>query len=110
MASYPGPKVHRVSRRKLGKGQHPQPVPASITATVETTTVHLAFDRPVIISGAIPYVTSTGVVDSQTIVDNQHVDLVCSTSQEDATWSIAGNCGAIATFQGGGNAPAGGTF
>ncbi len=110
MASFPGSKVHRTSRRQLGKGQHIQLTPVTITATAATTTITLTFSVPVIVSGNIPLVSSTGTFVSQTIVSPTEVQQTWSTSQAAATWSIAGGVPEIATFQGGGNAPAGGTF
>ncbi len=110
MASYPGAKVHRVKRTKLSKGQHVQIAPVTVTATASTTTITLTFSVPVIVSGNIPLVSSVGEFVSQTVVSPTEVQQVWSTSQATATWSIAGGVPQIATFQGGGNAPAGGTF
>ncbi len=110
MASYPGTKVHRAKRTKLSKGQHVQLPPVTITATASTVTITLTFSVPVIISGNIPLVSSTGTFVSQTVTSPTTVQQVWSTSQAAATWSIAGGVPQIATFQGGGNAPAGGTF
>jgi hypothetical protein len=110
MASFPTAKVHRVSRRKLGKGQHVQLPPVTITATASTTTITLTFSQPVVVAGIIPLVSNTGTFVSQTVVSQTVVQQVWSTSQAAATWSIAGGVPQIATFQGGGNAPAGGTF
>ncbi len=110
MASFPGAKIHRVSRRTLGKGQHVQLPPVTITATASTTTITLTFSAPVIISGTIPLASNTGTFVSQTVVSATQVQQVWSTSQATATWSIPAGCPQIATFQGGGNAAAGGTF
>ena len=110
MASFPSAKVHRVSRTKLGKGQHVQLPPVTIAATASTTTITLTFSVPVIVSGNIPLASSAGTFVSQTTVSPSEVRQVWSTSQAGATWSIAGGTPEIATFQGGGNAPAGGTF
>jgi len=110
MASFPGSKVHRVSRTKLGKGQHVQLAPVTITATASTTTITLTFSEAVVVSGDIPLVSSAGEFVSQTVVSDTEVQQVWSASQATATWSIAANCGAVATFWGGGNAAAGGTF
>lgn len=111
MASFPGPKVHRTARRKLGRGQHVQVPPVTITAVVSTTTVTLTFSVAVIVSGKINYVTSTGgPVVSQTQTNPTTVVLVLTATQASAVWSIAANDPAISTFQGGGNAAAGGTF
>ena len=93
MASYPGNKVHRTSRRRLGKGQHPQLPAVTITATAATVTVHLVFSAPVVVRGPIPYVTSSGAVSGQTVIDTTHVDLTCTESQAAAAWSIIAGCG-----------------
>ena len=110
MASFPGAKVHRMSRRKLGKGQHVQIPPCTITATASTVTITLNFSVPCVVSGNIPLVSSAGEFVSQEVISNVEVQQTWSASQATATWSIAANCGAITTFQGGGNAAAGGTF
>ena len=66
---------------------------------------------PVIVSGNIPLSLSAAqTLVSQTVVSTTEVQQTCSASQATATWSIAGGAPQIATFQGGGNAPAGGTF
>ena len=59
MASYPGAKVHRVSRRKLGRGQHVQLPSATVTAAAVTTTVTLTFSQSVVVGGPIPLVLGT---------------------------------------------------
>ena len=104
MASFPGAKVHRVSRRRLGKGQMPTRPAASITPTVSTVTVTLTFNVPVIVSGPIPLVTSAGgPIVSQTVVSPTVVNVVFTGSQAAATVSLIPNCGVISTYQGGGN-------
>lgn len=111
MASYPGAKVHRVSRRKLGRGQS-VPVPAAnVTATAATTTVTLVFDKPVVVSGVIPLVIATNpAFVSQTVVDSTHVTQTYATSCAAKAWSVAGGIPQVRTFQGGGLAAASGTF
>ena len=110
MASFPGSKIHRVSRRKLGRGQHVQLPAVTITAAAATETITLTFSVPVVVSGNIPLVSSTGVLVSQTQPSPTTVAQVWSTSQAAATWSIPAGVPEIATFQGGTNAAAGGTF
>lgn len=110
MASYPTSKVHRSSRRRLGKGQHVQLPAATITATVATDIVTLTFSVPVVVSGPIAYVTNTGTVLSQAQTSPTTVTITCSTTQATAVWSIAAADPNIRTYQGGGNAAAGGTF
>lgn len=110
MASYPSAKVHRVSRRKLGRGQHVQVPPVTIVPTVATTTVTLTFSQAVVVSGKIGYVGNTGPVLVQTQTSPTVVTLTFTGSQAAATYSIAANDPAIKTFQGGGNAAVSGTF
>jgi hypothetical protein len=110
MASFPTSKVHRPSRRKLGRGQHVQLPSVTITAGVSTDTVTLTFSVPVIVNGLISYVTNSGHVVTQTQVSPTSVTLLCSATQAAAVWTIAAGDPAISTFQGGTNAAAGGTF
>jgi hypothetical protein len=110
MPSYPSAKVHRVSRRQLGRGQHVQLPQAAIVATVATVTVTLTFSVPVIVSGRIGYVGNTGPVLTQTQTSPTVVALTFAATQAAATYSIAANDPAIKTFQGGGNAAVSGTF
>ena len=111
MASYPGAKVHRVSRRKLGKGQHVHVPAATVTATAETTTVTLVFSVPVVVSGVIPLTIVGGSpLVSQTVVDSMTVTQVYTSTVATKAWSIAAGIPQVATFQGGGLAAASGTF
>lgn len=110
MASFPGPKVHRVSRRQLGRGQHVQRAAVTITAAVATETVTLTFSAPVIINGPINYFGDAGPVLVQAQTSPTTVTLTFTATQATATWAIAANDPNIATFQGGSNAAAGGTF
>ena len=64
----------------------------------------------VVVAGIIPLVSSAGTFVSQSVVSQTVVHQTWSTTQAAATWSIPANCAEIATFQGGGNAAAGGTF
>lgn len=74
MASFPSSKVHRPSRRKLGRGQHAQVPPVACTPTFSTTTITLTFATPVIVSGTIPLTVLGGstfvsqAVSSPTVV------------------------------------------
>lgn len=104
MGAFPGPKVHRVSRRKLGKGQHVQVPPVNITATVSTVTVSLVFGQPVVINGPIVATSTAGTLQSQAVIDTTHVNLVFSTSQAAATVTIPAGQPTIRTSQGGTNA------
>jgi hypothetical protein len=111
MASFPGSKVHRVSRRKLGRGQHVQLPPVMITGAAATTTVTLTFSTPVVVSGNIPLTLSAGgPLLSQSQTSPTTVVQHYTSSAAGATWSIAAGLPMISTFQGGSNAAAGGTF
>ena len=111
MASFPGAKVHRVSRRRLGRGQSVQRPGATVTAAATTVTVTLTFDVPVIVSARIPLVIATNpAFVSQTVVSPTVVHQVYGSSCAGLAWSLAGNAAGIATFQGGGVAAAAGTF
>ena len=111
MASYPGSKVHRVSRRKLGKGQSAQRPSVTLTPTVSTVTVTLTGNVPFIVSGPIPLVTSGGgPIVSQVQTSPTTVNVVFTSTQAAATVSLVANCGAIQTLQGGGNSAFSVTF
>ncbi len=103
MASFPGAKTHRESRRKLGRGQTIQQPGANISATASTVTVTFTLDRPCVIDGIVPVTTSSGVFVSQHITSSTQFEQVYTLTQAAATISIDLNCGAIRTFQGGGN-------
>lgn len=72
--SYPGAKVHRVNRRKLGRGQYP--TVNAITTTISGTggVITLTFAQPVNVSGVIPIsIAGGGAFVSQTIVSSTSV-------------------------------------
>ena len=110
MASYPGAKVHRSSRRKLGRGQHVQLTPAAVMALCATTTITLTFNVPVIVSGDVDlHLSVGGPMLTQEQTSPTTVVQTYTSSAAGATWSI--DAGApVATFQGGGLAAASGTF
>ena len=111
MASFPSAKVHRVSRTKLGKGQHVQIPFVTVTVTAATNTATLTFSGPVVVDGNIPLVVAGGVtLVSQTQVSPTVFHQLFSGPLTGLAWSIAGGVPEVATFQGGGLAPASGTF
>lgn len=110
MASFPGSKVHRVSRRSLGRGQTVVKTQLVATPTVSTITVTIAFDRPVIVSGAIElHLSAGGPLVSHEQTSATSVTQVYTTSAAGADWSIDSDA-PVRTFQGGTVAPAAGTF
>lgn len=110
MASYPGAKVKRPNRLKLGRGQSTPKAPAHITVTGSASTMHLAFDVPVVVNGPIAVTVATRTIVSQTVVDSQHVDVLMSGTVTGLAYTVPAAQMAIATFQGGTNAAAAGTF
>ena len=103
MASYPGAKVHRVNRRKLGRGQSVPRAGTTVALTASTTTVTLTFASPVIVSGVIPVVYNGGAITivSQTQTSPTVVTQTVSASAASATYSLANQVPQIRTPQGG---------
>jgi hypothetical protein len=103
MASYPGPKVHRANRRKLGRGQFPTGGSVTVTLTNATVTLTLTFSGPVVVTGIIP-VTSNGAqtIVSQTVVSPTVVTQTWSATLVGSTITVPANPANVATFQGGG--------
>lgn len=111
MASYPGPKVHRVNRRKLGRGQYPSST--SITAVLgnpSASVISITFSRPVVVTGTIPLTSSTGAFVSQTVVSPTVVTQTWTTSQAAATVTLPANAANVSSYQGGGVAGTSITF
>jgi hypothetical protein len=103
MASYPGPKVHRVSRRKLGRGQYPNSLGTTVVLTNPSADViTMTFARPVVVTGVIPLTSSTGAFVSQAVVSPTVVTQTWTTSQAAATVTFPSNAANVATYQGGG--------
>lgn len=72
--SYPGAKVHRVSRRKLGRGQVPSVPTFTVALSVATTTLTLTFSSPAVVTGVIPVTVAGGpTFVSQTVVNQTTV-------------------------------------
>lgn len=111
MASYPTSKVHRPSRRRLGKGQHVQLplVVATLSAAVDVVTI--TFNVPVVVSGLVPLtVESHSDTPVQAVVDRQTVTLTYNATCAAQTWALAGGGPQVTSDQGGTLAPASGTF
>jgi hypothetical protein len=103
MASYPTAKVHRVSRRKLGRGQYPNGTNTNVVLTNPSADVVLmTFAIPVVVTGTIPLTTSAGAFVSQTVVSATQVSQTFTVSQAAATVSVPPNAANVRTYQGGG--------
>ena len=106
MASYPGPKVHRVSRRKLGRGQYPNQYQSNgvhcTLSSTGTTNITLTFDKPVVVTGNIPVTVATLTLVSQTIVSSTVVTQVWSANVATHLVTMPSNAANVASYQGGG--------
>ena len=105
--AFPGPKVHRVNRRKLGRHQVPSvpPItfvfsPSGAAATVAVYTVTSSV--PVVVTGLIPFTTSTpGTVASQTIISPTQLAVTFSAATAStATWALVAAPATVAGYQG----------
>lgn len=111
MASFPGSKVHRPSRRKLGRGQSVQVPSVLAAATAATTLVTITFPVPVVVNGIVPLVVNGGPeFVSQTVVSQTVVHQTFDTSCAGKTWHIAGGGPEVRSYEGGVLAAASGTF
>lgn len=108
--SYPGPKVHRVSRRKLGRGQAHVAASVGCTITGATPVVTLTFDRPVVVSGPVQFSCGTLTIAAQSTPNPTTVLLTMSGPITGLAYSLQGPQDNIRTAQGGNVAGTTGTF
>lgn len=109
--AFPGPKVHRPSRRKLGRGQYPPVTQVAVAVTsTGTTNARLTFAAPVVVSAMIPLTVATLTRVSQNVVSPTVVDLVMSGNVTSHAFNLPANSDGVRTTQGAGNAAASGTF
>ena len=103
-AVYPGAKVHRVSRRHLGRGQSAQQANTvtCVLTNPSADVITMTFSKPVVVSGVIPLTSTVPAFVSQTIVSSTVVQQTWSASQAAATVTLPGNAANVATYQGGG--------
>lgn len=110
-ASYPGPKVHRTNRRKLGRGQYPVPAGFTFTVTDSGSVATLTSSVPLVVSGIIPLTVAGGpTFVSQTIVSPYVVTQTFSAALTTHTWTIPANAANVATQMGGKTVGQSGTF
>lgn len=107
---FPGSKVKRPSRRKLGRGQAVQLPAATFTITAATAVVTIASDVPITVNGTIPLAVEGLTLVSQTIVDQQTVHQTWSDDCSGLDYTLAGGLAMVRTYQGGSTNPASGTF
>lgn len=109
--AYPGGKVHRVNRRKLGRGQYPSSLGTTVAMTSSgTTNVTLTFARPVTVFGVIPTTVATLSLVSQTVVSPTVVTQVWSGNVATHLGTFPTNAANVSTQQGGGVAGTSVTF
>lgn len=108
--AYPGPKVHRVNRRKLGRGQYPTANSVLVTVTSATPVVTLTFSRPVVVTGTIPITVATLTIVSQTVVSPTVVTITMSGSLTGHAWTVPAGAANVYTAQGGQVIGTSGTF
>jgi len=101
--AYPGAKVHRINRRKLGRGQYPASLGTTVVLTTTgTTNLTMTFARPVVVTGIIPVTSPALTIVSQTVVSPTVVTQVWSASIAAATMTFPANAANVTTQQGGG--------
>jgi hypothetical protein len=109
--AFPGPKVHRPSRRKLGRGQYPNTFQVGVTVTsTGTTNATLTFASPVVVSGLLPLTVATLTRVSQTVVSPTVVTQVMSGNVATHAFNLPANSAGVRSTQGAGNQAASGTF
>ena len=110
MASFPGPKVHRANRRKLGRGQHIHNPNAIASPVASGSDVVVNFDRPVVVNGPLAIAVGALHIVSQTPVTAAQLRVTMSGPVVGLAWNIPAGQSTILTYQGGGLAAASGTF
>lgn len=99
------------NRRQVSSALQPIETNAIPTVTVATTTLSIAFNKPITVNG-LPTKLVVADVTLMSIhqVDAQHVTITLSGSGAAKAWSLGANDPAFRTYQGGYAAPASGTF
>lgn len=109
--AYPTPKVHRPSRRKLGRGQTPTQnnFTCAVTST-GTTNVTLTFSKPVILKGNLANTVATRTLVSQTVVSSTVVTQVWSGNVTTLAYAVPSADPNVTNYQGGQLIGISGTF
>lgn len=109
MASFPGPKVHRHNRRKLGRGQFPVFAGPTLTVTASSSDVmQIVSSEPVVWQPDIAATVATLTLVSQTVVDQNTVRITFSGAVASHAWTVP--AGAGVAYNGGPTPQASGTF
>jgi len=100
--SYPSAKVHRPSRRKLGKGQFPTAANPTVSVTsTGTTNATLTFNLPVAVNANIPMTVAGLTLVSQTVVSPTVVTQVWSGNVTGLAYSVPSGTPTVSTYSGG---------
>lgn len=111
MATFPTSNVHRVNRRKLGRGQFPSAAAVAVAVTSSGSTATMTFAGAVVVAGRIPLAVAGGpTFVSQAIASPTVVTQLFSAALATHTYSLPANAANVKTPQGGGNAAVAGTF
>ena len=109
MASYPGAKVHRVSRRHLGRGQFPAISAPTIAVTNPSSLIlQIVSNVPVVWGSAIPATAVGATIVSQAIISQTEVQITFSGSIAAAAWTVPSGAGTA--YNGAPTPAASGTF
>jgi hypothetical protein len=111
MASFPGSKVHRVSRRKLGRGQTVQMARYHVSVINDVTNVIFTFDVPVVVRGPVNInITGGFKLLDQFLDEDGFLTQVYDGDVTGAQYDIKPENEAIRTYQGATGYGAAGTF
>ena len=111
MASFPGPKVHRRSRRKLSRGQVPPIPPVAVVVTSVGMVATLTFGVAVVVHGTPNLNVSGGLtLVSQVVISPTVIQQTYSDALVGKTYLLAPGDPSVSSFQGGVVAGASGTF
>jgi hypothetical protein len=108
--SYPGPKVHRVSRRKLGRGQHQQVAGTLCSAATTTPNVTVTFASPVVVSGPLEITVGSLTIVSQSQTSPTTVVFVMSGPTTGLAYNFPAGQPNVSNMQGGAVGGTAGTF
>jgi hypothetical protein len=99
--SFPSSKVHRVSRRKLGRGQATVAPGVPITVTGAGSTATLTAARPVVVTGQPNLTVATRTIVSYAVVSPTVITVLMSGALTGLAYSLPSPQPKIATYQGG---------
>lgn len=108
--AFPGPKVHRRNRRKLGRGQFPTAAGVTVTITGSASTVTMTFARPVVVTGIIPLTVASLTLVTQTVVSPTVVTQLMSGTVATHAYNLPAGAANVLTQQGGPVSGTSGTF